>query len=210
MPNHTPRDANAAIDPTVPHMRRSVCVYCGSRPGAHPKYAELAKELGATLARADIRLVYGAGDQGLMGAAAQGCKAAGGETLGFIPDSLWRREVQDRSAPDVVVTENLHQRKSLMLANSQAAIVLPGGVGTLDEFIEAATWGHLGLHQKPIVLLDPDGYWSPLMDMFERMAQEGFLWREFAPDQTHSAAAFAIVRSADEAVLHIQTALDGD
>lgn len=190
-----------------PAPRQSICVYCGSRLGAAAKYVELARMLGAEIASAGLRLVYGAGDLGLMGAAASAARSAGGEVLGVIPEDLFGREVAGRGDPGVIVTESMHQRKALMLANADAAIILPGGVGTLDEFVEAATWRHLGIHAKPLVLLDPDGYWSPLMEMFERMKEEGFLWSNFAPDDRADAATesvFSLCRSPEDAIARIR------
>ncbi|MCI4665836.1 MAG: TIGR00730 family Rossman fold protein [Neomegalonema sp.] len=198
--------------PSAASRSLSVCVYCGSKtgePAAHD-YMALARDLGAALAGADLRLVYGAGDRGLMGAVSESCAKAGGRTLGVIPEGMFERELSQRGLPNVVVTENLHQRKATMLANSDAAIVLPGGVGTLDEFIEAATWRHLGLHAKPIILLDPADYWEPLLDMFAAMAANGFLWSDFAPPADAPAdgsAAFSIAKSPDEAIARIRRAL---
>lgn len=172
----------AVSDPThgTPHpgapRRRSVCVYCGSKPGADPAYARTARRFGAGLAERGLRLVYGAGDLGLMGETARACAAAGGETLGVIPRDLWRREVTDRAFPGVIVTENLHQRKSLMLSNADAVAVLPGGIGTLDEMVEAVTWRQIGLHAKPIVLVDSAGYWAPLIALLRHFSEQGFAY----------------------------------
>ncbi|MEM1420108.1 MAG: TIGR00730 family Rossman fold protein [Pseudomonadota bacterium] len=155
-----------------------VCVYCGAKSGAAPKYAAAARALGAALAQEKMRLVYGAGDLGLMGEISSACRDAGGEAIGFIPRGLWEREITRRELPNIVVTESLHQRKSLMLQNSDALVVLPGGVGTLDEVIEALTWRQIGVHKKPIVFFDLEGYWRPLLTLFEHMAAEGFLHGE--------------------------------
>ncbi len=187
---------------------KSVCVYCGSRPGRDPSRLALARALGGEIASAGLRLVYGAGELGLMGAVAVAAREAGADVLGVIPDGLFGRERSERAGPGVIVTESLHQRKSLMLANADAAIVLPGGVGTLDEFIEAATWRHLGLHRKPIVLLDPDDYWRPLMTMFARMDDEEFLWADFAPLQApggvENGSVFEIARNPADAIERIR------
>ena len=139
-------------------LRRSVCVFCGSRPGGDPAYAAAATELGAALAGAGLRLVYGAGDVGLMGAVAAAAIAAGGETLGVVPAHLVAREaartVPGRDLARVVVTETMHERKKVMFMNADAIVTLPGGPGSLDELFEVLTWRQLGLHAKPVYLLN--------------------------------------------------------
>ncbi|MEL6316184.1 MAG: TIGR00730 family Rossman fold protein [Pseudomonadota bacterium] len=160
----------------APGRRRSVCVYCGSRPGADPAFTPLAQALGEGLARRGMRLVYGAGDLGLMGETARAARAAGGDVLGVIPRGLFEREAPDRRSPGVVVTENMHQRKAVMLANADAVAVLPGGIGTLDELVEAATWRQIGVHQTPIVLINAADYWTPLLALFDHMSAAGFLY----------------------------------
>lgn len=153
---------------------KSVCVYCGSRSGAMPAYASAATELGESLARHDLRLVYGAGDVGLMGLVARAAQAAGGETFGVIPEHLVKREVGKSDLTTYVVTETMHERKKVMLYNADAVVVLPGGPGSLDELFEALTWRQLGLHDKPIVILNVDGYWDKLRDLVEHMLEQGF------------------------------------
>ena len=152
----------------------SVCVYCGSRMGARPAYRAAAERTGALLAAKGWRLVYGAGDIGLMGIVAGAAQAAGGATLGVIPQHRLAREVGKRDLTQFVVTENMHERKKVMFMNSHATIVLPGGAGSLDEFFEVLTWAQLGLHAKRIVLLDSDGYWRPLLALIEHVIAEGF------------------------------------
>jgi hypothetical protein len=154
--------------------RLSVCVYCGSRMGARAGYAAAAEELGTALAARGWRLVYGAGDVGLMGVVARAAQAGGGETLGVIPQHLLAREAGRRDLTQFVVTENMHERKKVMFMNSHATIVLPGGAGTLDEFFEVLTWAQLGLHARPIVLLDVEGYWQTLRALIEQVIAEGF------------------------------------
>ncbi|MCG6904175.1 MAG: TIGR00730 family Rossman fold protein [Rhodobacter sp.] len=153
---------------------KSVCVFCGSRDGNHAAYATAARELGAALATEGWRLVYGAGDVGLMGAVANAAQGAGGKTFGVIPVHLMNREVGKRDLDRFVVTENMHERKKVMYMNSDAIIVMPGGAGSLDEFFEVLTWRQLGLHAKPIYLLNTDGYWEPLMRLVEHVIAEGF------------------------------------
>jgi uncharacterized protein (TIGR00730 family) len=154
--------------------RKSVCVYCGSRPGNRPAYAEAARETGRMLARNRWRLVYGAGDVGLMGEVARAAMAAGAEAFGVIPAHLVSREVGKRDLSAFVVTETMHERKKVMFMNSDAILVLPGGGGSLDEFFEVLTWRQLGLHAKPILLLNAEGYWDPLVALIDRIVAEGF------------------------------------
>ncbi|SIS50027.1 LOG family protein [Phaeovulum vinaykumarii] len=158
----------------MPRPTRSVCVYCGSRHGARPAYAEAARATGTMLARKGWRLVYGAGDVGLMGEVARAAQEAGAETFGVIPTHLFRHEVGKRDLTTFVVTENMHERKKVMFMNSDAIAVLPGGAGSLDELFEVLTWRQLGLHEKPIFLLDTEDYWKPLMLMMQQMIGEGF------------------------------------
>ncbi|MEM7490779.1 MAG: TIGR00730 family Rossman fold protein [Pseudomonadota bacterium] len=155
-------------------MVKSVCVFCGSRDGGDPAHAAAADALGTGLATRGWRLVYGAGDVGLMGRVARAAQAAGGETFGVIPDHLVRREVGKRDLTRFVVTETMHERKKVMFMNADAVIVLPGGAGTLDEFFEVLTWRQLGLHDKPIVILDVGGFWGPLHALLRTIIEGGF------------------------------------
>jgi uncharacterized protein (TIGR00730 family) len=152
---------------------RSVCVFCGSREGADPAHAAAAAATGRALAEAGFRLVYGAGDVGLMGAVARAAMAAGGATLGVIPAHLVAREAgrRDNSA---VVTETMHERKKVMFMNADAIVALPGGPGTLDELFEVLTWRQLGLHAKPVFLLNVNGYWEPLLRLLDHIVAQGF------------------------------------
>ncbi len=152
----------------------SVCVYCGSRFGAGPGYRAAAEALGRGLAEAGLRLVYGAGDVGLMGAVAAAAQAAGGETFGVIPVHLFQREVARRNLTAFVITETMHERKKVMFMNADAIVVLPGGAGSLDEFFEVLTWAQLGLHAKPILLLNVEGYWDPLVALIDHVIGQGF------------------------------------
>ena len=158
-------------------VRPSVCVYCGSRFGADPAYGADATALGGALAEAGWRLVYGAGDVGLMGAVANATQKAGGETFGVIPTHLLRHEVGKRDLTSFVITENMHERKKVMFMNSDAIVVLPGGAGSLDEFFEVLTWRQLGLHDKPVVLLNTAGYWEPLLALMHHVIDQGFAER---------------------------------
>jgi uncharacterized protein (TIGR00730 family) len=135
---------------------------------------QAATDTGHMLAEDGWRLVYGAGDVGLMGATARAAQAAGGETFGVIPAHLVNMEVGKRDLTQYVVTETMHERKKVMFMNSNAIIVMPGGAGSLDEFFEVLTWRQLGLHEKPVFLLNTDGYWAPLMEMIGHVITEGF------------------------------------
>ena len=150
----------------------SVCVFCGSRSGDRPAYMQAALATGEMIARRGWRLVYGAGDVGLMGEVAQG--ASSGATLGVIPQHLMAREKGRRDVTQFVVTDNMHVRKKVMYMNSDKIVVLPGGAGSLDEFFEVLTWRQIGLHDKPIFLLNTEGYWDPLMQLLKHTVTEGF------------------------------------
>jgi len=163
----------------MPTRQRSVCIYCGSRSGRRPDYAEGARAIGTAIAHAGFGLVYGAGDLGLMGEAASAAQAAGARVTGFIPRHLYELEVGKQDIHSLIVTETMHERKKLMLVNADAVVSLPGGPGTLDELIEVLTWRHLGLHQKPVLLLNTGDYWGPLLALFDHMIQEGFVTRQF-------------------------------
>jgi uncharacterized protein (TIGR00730 family) len=152
----------------------AVCVYCGARNGDDPAYRAQATALGEVLAQEGWQLVYGAGDVGLMGAVARAAQAAGGDTLGVIPVHLLKMEVGKTDLTRFVVTETMHERKKVMYMNSNAIVVMPGGAGSLDEFFEVLTWRQLGLHAKPIYLLNVKGYWSPLVALIDHVIDQGF------------------------------------
>ncbi|UOA22990.1 Cytokinin riboside 5'-monophosphate phosphoribohydrolase [Sulfitobacter pontiacus] len=155
-------------------IQKSVCVYCGSRPGDDPEYTAQADALGRALAQNDWRLVYGAGDVGLMGTVARAAQTAGGTTFGVIPDHLVKWEVGKTDLTTYVVTETMHERKKVMFMNCDAVVVLPGGAGSLDELFEVLTWRQLGLHQKPVILLNTNGYWNPLTALLDHVVARGF------------------------------------
>ncbi len=154
--------------------QQSVCVFCGSRPGNDPAFVIAAQQTGRMLATRDWRLVYGAGDVGLMGEVARAAQAAGGRTFGVIPIHLLGREVGKRDLSTFVITEDMHERKKVMFMNCDAIVVLPGGAGSLDEFFEVVTWAQIGLHRKPIFLVNIAGYWKPLLDLIDHMIANGF------------------------------------
>ncbi|MGB1034503.1 MAG: TIGR00730 family Rossman fold protein [Primorskyibacter sp.] len=152
----------------------SVCVYCGARSGDDPRFAAQARAFGGALAAENWRLVYGAGDIGLMGEVARAAQDAGGDTFGVIPTHLIAWEVGKTDLSTFVVTETMHERKKVMLMNADAVAVLPGGAGSLDEMFEVLTWRQLGLHDKPVVLLNVAGYWEPLLALVDHVIDRGF------------------------------------
>ena len=152
-----------------------VCVFCGASSGRDPSYAAFATAVGEGLARRGIGLVYGGGRVGLMGAVAEGALAAGGEVHGVIPQALVDRELAHDGLTQLHVVDTLHARKARMAELSDAFVALPGGLGTLEELAEVLSWAQLGLHAKPVALLDPSGYFDPLLAFFERAVAEGFL-----------------------------------
>lgn len=159
---------------------QSICVFCGSNPGRDPAYRTAAEQLGRTLAERGIRLIYGAGNIGLMGAVADACLAAGGEVIGVIPEALMGKEVEGRHVEHRTLTrlevvDSMHTRKARMAELSDGFIALPGGFGTFEEFCEILTWGQLGFHVKPMGLLNVQGFYDPLLAMFDRAVNDGFL-----------------------------------
>lgn len=153
---------------------RSICVFCGSRTGKDAAYKEAAEDFGGRFAMKNWRLVYGAGDVGLMGAVANAAQDAGAETFGVIPTHLLEWEVGKRDLTNFIVTENMHERKKVMFMNCDAIVVLPGGAGSLDEFFEVLTWRQLALHEKPILLLNINGFWDPLVGLLDHVISHGF------------------------------------
>ncbi len=154
---------------------RNVCVYCGSASGDDPRYAAAAKALGLALAQADLGLVYGGGDNGLMGVVARTVLEAGGRVTGIIPDFLEKRESMLRDAQDLVIVPDMHTRKRLMFEKADAFVALPGGIGTLEELVEQLTWIQLGRHTKPVVLADIGGFWRPLLALLAHMREHRFI-----------------------------------
>jgi len=154
---------------------RSVCVFCGASSGRLTAYANAAHVFGAALGRRGLGLVYGGGRVGLMGSVADGALAAGGEVIGVIPRELVERELAHQGLTKLHVVESLHERKALMAELSDGFVALPGGFGTLDELAEQLTWSQLGLHAKPVGLLDVEGYWGPLIVFAQHATAEGFV-----------------------------------
>lgn len=152
----------------------NVCVFCGSRPGASARFAAVAAELGAGVARRGWRLVYGGGEVGLMGVTARAALAAGGEVVGIIPRLLVGREVGKTDLTELVVTETMFARKERMIARADAFVALPGGLGTLDELLEVVTLRQLGYVAAPVLLVDSDGFWRPFAELVAAVIRDGF------------------------------------
>jgi uncharacterized protein (TIGR00730 family) len=185
---------------------RSVCVYCGSSPGRDGAYIEAGHQLGRSIARAGLRLVYGGGTKGIMGAVAQGTLKGGGKVIGIIPRFLMNKEATETALgqlDELVVTDNMHQRKHRMFEESDAFVALPGGIGTVEEIIEVMTWAQLGHHRKPIVFVNVRGFWDPMLALIDHMAAEGFIHtaRKVKP---------LVVENADAVVPTILAAVSAD
>jgi len=170
---------------------RSLCVYCGSSTGRDPRHRETAEHLGRAMVDHDIELVFGGGNVGLMGVVAGAVMAAGGRATGVMPRFLLEREAGDRAITRLLEVDSMHERKQRMFEMSDGFLVLPGGLGTLDETIEVLTWRQLGLHDKPIVVLNDGGCWDPLIQLVDSVIRGGFA----GPEVT---ALFTAVDSVDE------------
>jgi uncharacterized protein (TIGR00730 family) len=173
-------------------MKR-VLVFCGASPGLRPEYAECASELGRELAGRGLEVVYGGASVGLMGTLADGALAAGGTVIGVIPNRLVQHEIAHAHLTKLHVVETMHERKAMMAELSDGVIALPGGTGTLDELFELFTWKQLGLHRKPIGLLDVAGYWKPLIAFLEHAVDERFLRAEYLEDLQVERSAAALL-----------------
>jgi len=161
---------------------KTVCVYCGSGPGTNPRFIESAIALGKSLAENGIRLVYGGGSIGLMGAVATSVLDHGGTVTGIIPDFLTSREQALTRVQEMIVTPDMHERKRLMFECSDAFVALPGGIGTLEELVEQLTWQQLGRHSKPVLLANIDGFWEPLLALLAHMRATEFIRPSLAVD----------------------------
>jgi uncharacterized protein (TIGR00730 family) len=161
--------------PRMMNKIRTVCVYCGSGPGTNPRFVEAARLLGKSLAENGIRLVYGGGSIGLMGAVAKSTLDHGGMVTGIIPDFLTARENALTRVQEMIVTPDMHERKRLMFERSDAFVALPGGIGTLEELVEQLTWQQLGRHTKPVLLANIDGFWEPLLALLAHMRATEFI-----------------------------------
>ncbi|MCP5558614.1 MAG: TIGR00730 family Rossman fold protein [Verrucomicrobiaceae bacterium] len=156
-------------------MFHSLAIYCGSAPGNDPAFISAAHAAGATLARRSIRVVYGGGGVGMMGALADGALRAGGKVIGVIPEFLNTRELQHPDVEDMIVVKTMHERKLRMVEEAQGFIALPGGFGTLDELFEVLTWAQLGIHGHPVGLLNIDGFFDGILQCLDHMVTQGFL-----------------------------------
>jgi uncharacterized protein (TIGR00730 family) len=154
---------------------RAICVYCGSSNGSHAEFRRAAEELGTELAQREIDLIYGGGSVGLMGVIAQGVQERGGAVRGIIPRALQPKEVSGATHGELIVVETMHERKALMAQYADGFIAMPGGFGTLDELFETVTWGQLGIHEKPIGLLNVCGYFDPLLVWINQAIELGFV-----------------------------------
>jgi hypothetical protein len=159
----------------TPQNVGSICVYCGSGKGANPAYAAAARTLGRSMAKAGIGLVYGGGSLGLMGEVARSALKHGGHVTGIIPAFLSDREKMLRSVQELIVTDDMHQRKMIMYQRSDAFVALPGGIGTLEELVEQLTWSQLGRHTKPIVVANIGGFWAPFLTLLQHMKSDAFI-----------------------------------
>ncbi len=187
---------------SVSRAVRSVCVYCGSGPGLDPAYMAAAQTLGHALGTNGVRLVYGGGSLGLMGEVARSTLDAGGEVTGIIPNFLSSKEQMLRSVDELIVTENMHERKMLMFERSDAFVALPGGIGTLEELVEQLTWAQLGRHQKPIVVANIKGFWTPFLHLLTHMKGDAFI-------RAGLDIRFVVVNSADQILPAIQATASG-
>ncbi|MGE6782100.1 TIGR00730 family Rossman fold protein [Ensifer adhaerens] len=157
---------------------RSICVYCGSQPGRDNAYMEAGRALGRSIADHGLRLVYGGGTRGIMGAVASGVLSNGGEVTGIIPEFLMDKEATRHSLGqlnELIVTADMHERKHTMFERADAFVALPGGIGTLEEIVEIMTWAQLGRHRKPMVFGNINNFWRPMMDLLQHMREEGFV-----------------------------------
>jgi uncharacterized protein (TIGR00730 family) len=158
----------------VPELS-SICVFCGSNAGAQPAYVETAEAVGSGLAQRGVRVVYGGARLGMMGALADAARSAGGEVVGVMPQAMFDREIGHTGLDDLRVVGSMHERKALMAELSDAFIALPGGVGTLEELFEVYTWAQLGIHEKPLGLLDVVGYYRPLVAFLDHAVRQHFV-----------------------------------
>jgi uncharacterized protein (TIGR00730 family) len=163
----------------------SLCVYCGSRPGADPHYAQAARDVGAWIGRHGGQLVYGGGQNGLMGIVADATTAAGGSVVGIIPQFMVEREWARPSCDELHIVSTMHERKQMMVDRADAFVALPGGIGTFEEFFEAWTWRQLGYHNKPVGLLNLGGYYNDLLKFLQSSVSQGFMQQNHLQLITH-------------------------
>ncbi|NLS03019.1 TIGR00730 family Rossman fold protein [Rhizobium sp. P32RR-XVIII] len=160
------------------HSIQSICVYCGSRPGGDAAYMAAGRAFGKEIAEYGLRLIYGGGTKGIMGAVASGVLSNGGQVTGIIPEFLIDMEATRHSLGqlnELIVTPDMHTRKHMMFERSDAFVALPGGIGTLEEIVEIMTWAQLARHEKPMVFANIKGFWDPMMELMRHMTEEGFV-----------------------------------
>jgi hypothetical protein len=179
---------------------RSICVYCGSSPGADPAFLGAATAFGRLLARDGVSLVYGGGSNGLMGALARSAHEHGGRVIGVIPEFLKERELAFKGADEMIVTPDMHERKRIMFERADAFVALPGGIGTLEELIEQLTWAQLGRHKKPVLLANINGFWEPLIELIDHMKKLGFIHSDLFFDYGVAAKVEDILPKLQEAI----------
>jgi len=155
---------------------KSLTVFCGSKSGNNPSFLQFASALGELLAQKNIVLVYGGGNKGLMGALANGCLDQGGKVIGIMPKLLLEWEAQHTGLTELIITENMHDRKKILYEKGDAGLILPGGMGTLDELFEMLTWNNLKIHNKKVFILNIDGYYDALIQLLENMDKNGFMY----------------------------------
>ena len=180
----------------------NICVYCGSGSGRSPVYLQAAHTVGRAMADRGIGLVYGGGSLGLMGEVARGVLGAGGRVTGIIPQFLSNKEKMLREVQELIIVDDMHQRKKLMFERSDAFVALPGGIGTLEELVEQLTWAQLGRHQKPIILADIDGFWQPFLHLLRHMRDESFI-------RSGLEVRFVTVAKAEDVVPAVEAAASG-
>ena len=190
--------ADATSEPMS--LIRTVCVYCGSSPGTSPAFVEAARQFGAILAQNKIGLVYGGGSGGLMGAIAAAVSERNGQVTAIIPEFLKQRERLYTGAQEIIVTRDMHERKRTMFDRADAFVALPGGIGTLEELVEQLTWAQLGRHKKPILMLNIDGFWDPLVELIDHMRNLGFIHSELLFD-------YLVARKVDEILPMLMAAM---
>jgi uncharacterized protein (TIGR00730 family) len=154
---------------------RTVCVYCGASPNVAQEYKDIARKTGKALAREEIRVVYGGGRSGLMGIVADAALTDGAKVIGIIPGHIDKREIRHEELSELHVVDSMHERKSMMAERTDIFVVLPGGCGTMDEFFEILTWRQIGLHDKPILILNELGYWDPLLELLSHIKTQKFM-----------------------------------
>ena len=181
----------------------SLCVYCGARTGTDPAHRAAAERLGALLGRHRIKLIFGAGSVGLMGVVADAALAVGGEVIGVIPRHLNKVELAHDRLTEIHVVNSMHERKQRMFELADAFAILPGGLGTLDETIEIITWRQLRLHHMPVILIDYNGYWKPLIDLVHHVVTQGFA----DPSATEL---FTVVNSVDDVIPTVEALPQGE